>query len=102
MKRYISASSNPYYDISRRVTDYFTSVVKKAGCTNSSYDDYRVEPDWAGGGISITLQWDGNAISEKDVAHEITSYFGQGFRCHDSWGRWDHQITVHIDEWRCR
>lgn len=100
MKRYIKASSGYDY-IFRKITKYFETIVNTAGCTRSSYSDYSVLPDWAGNGIRLELQWDGGSMTEDEVANKIVSYFGKGVSCSDSWGQWDHQITVHVEEYRC-
>jgi len=102
MKRYIRASADDYLVMFRKITKYFESVVKDAGCSRFSYNDYVVEPDWAGGGIRVELQWDGDTITEAEVASKLKSYFGPGLYCSNSWGKWDHQITVHVEEYRCR
>jgi hypothetical protein len=101
MKRYINASYDYNY-IFKRVIKYFESIVKDAGCWHFSYNDYVVEPDWAGGGIRITLQWDGGNISEAEVSDKLESYFGSGIYCSTAWGNWDHQIMVHVADYRCR
>lgn len=102
MKRYVRASSNGYWDIFEKITKYFTKYAVAMGAQYASYNDYVVEPDWAGGGIRIELQWTGSAPTEDDVKRIITSYFGSGITCSDSWGKWDHQITVHVADYRCR
>lgn len=101
MKRYIRAS-NGYEDIFRKIVNYFEKFAKDSGATYTTYNDYVVEPDWAGGGIRITLQWEGDTPSEEEVMHAIESYFGSGIRCSDSWSKWSHQIMVHVAEYRCR
>ena len=101
MKKYIIASSNGYHDMFRKIVDYFESYLQKKGCTHYSYNDYIVEPDFAGGGIRITLQWDDD-ISETEVGDTIASWFGSGVSYSRSWGNWNHQITIHVKEYHCR
>lgn len=101
MKQYVRAS-NGYNDIFRKITQYFVDFAETNGATYTTYNDYVVEPDWAGGGIRITLQWDGATPSEVEVGNAIENYFGSGVRCSDAWGSWNHQIIVHVAESRCR
>ena len=102
MKKYIKASFNDYDGIYRKIVNYFTEFATDNGATYATCNDYSVEPDWYGGGIRFTLQWDGNAPSEDKVGRAIESYFGSGISYSDAWGKWDHQIMVHVAEYRCR
>ena len=101
MKRYIKASTD-YNSIFRKIVKYYKSIVEDAGCSYCSYTDYSVRPDWDNGGIRFQLEWDGGNISENDVMNNIETYFGSGIRCSRAWGKWDHQITVFVEEYRCR
>lgn len=91
---------NRYYDKFESITRFFRDWVK-ANCPSAyaSWNDYRVVSDEFGGGITIELQWD-EGPSEREAKEALEHKF-LGVRCTSSWGRWAHQITVHVDERVC-
>lgn len=89
-----------YQDKFRSITQFFRSWMR----TNYpgvyvSWNDYRVVPDDLGGGISVELQWDSGPLEE--AVREALERELLGVQCSLSWGRWDHQVTVHVDERAC-
>ena len=96
MKRYIKSSFD-YQSMFSNVVRFFKEYVKnRSDVSYASYNDYRVIPDDLGSGIAVELQWDGD-LSEKDLSNDIRDRF-YFVTCNKSFGKFDHQITVHIPE----
>ena len=66
-----------------------------------SYTDYHPLCDWAGGGMTFSIQWDDNDVLEDHLIKSLEDYF-YGVTASASWGKWNHQIYVHVDEKACR
>ena len=78
MKQYIRTSLDVWEGhnyISKRIIQYFEKLVRDAGCTHCSHNDYKLLND---GSLKIELQWDGGDISPFSVGYDISSYFGDG------------------------
>ena len=89
-----------YEEKARSIIMYFEDYIKgHYPQTYTSHNDYRVISDELGGGISIELQWDGDP-TEEEIATVLEDHF-KGLRCRWSWGRWEHQATVTVDEREC-
>lgn len=89
-----------YQDKFESITQFFKGWMKtNHPGTYVSWNDYRVISDDFGGGMSIELQWDDDP-SESEVKTVIEKRF-LGVRVTRSWGRWEHQATVHVDERAC-
>lgn len=88
------------YDTYQRIVSYVRAYMNKKNVKRWSYTDYYVHPDWDGGGMSFTIQWDGDEVLQRNIQNDIENYF-YGITTRTTWGNWDNQIYIRVDERAC-
>ena len=90
-----------YNDTYQKIINFSKQYMTRNNVAHWSYTDYSIHPDWAGGGMYFTIEWDGNNAIEEKFSQALEDYF-YGVSANPTWGKWDHQMFVQADEKVCR
>ena len=87
-----------YWDISKAIYKAFEKLMKLEGVKRYCVSTERIEPDWAGSGLSFDVLWDSDEVPEQEVKDWLKAKFPY-IKFSNSWDKtFEHVIGINVPE----